>query len=169
MNIKKNNKGFSLVEMIVTIAIIAILAGVSFSLLGHLKHANTEKTVQTLSMVLSKLQARTMSKTGKSYLYLYQIDGAYYVTVSTTDCNSFNSAVMKKDGNPLGSGMSIYGVDSSGAKTLIENNGFIKVAYRRNGAFDTSNTNYASINIVGNYSATIKLVTETGKYIVSLD
>lgn len=169
MNIRKNNKGFSLVEMIVTIAIIAILAGVSFSLLGHLKHANTEKTVQTVSMVLGKLQARTMSKSTKAYLYIYKISGSYYCTVSTTNCTSFDASVMKADGNPLGSGMNIYGVDSTGNKTLIENNGYIKVAYRRSGAFDTSNTNYAAINIAGNYSSTIKLIAETGKYIVSLD
>ena len=63
--------GITLVEIIIVIAIIGILASTSVMMIGHLHYANTQKVVRTLDSSLDALQARTMSKSGSSYLYRY--------------------------------------------------------------------------------------------------
>lgn len=166
MDLRKNHKGFSLVELIVVIAIVSILAGISFSLLGHVKLANKEKAVQYVSMSLNKLQTRTMSKAEKQYLYVYRISGQYYTTISATDCSTFNAAVMNSNGAPIGVGMSIYAVDGA-TKTVIGDNGFAKIAYRKDGSFDTTKTSCKGLSVETDRGATaIKFIAETGKHII---
>lgn len=58
----KNNKGFSLVELIIVIAIISILTGVSFVGLGYLYSTNVKSTVQKLDSSLQKVQSYTTAK-----------------------------------------------------------------------------------------------------------
>lgn len=58
----KNNKGFSLVELIIVIALISILTGVSFVGLGYLYNTNVKSTVQKLDSSLQKVQSYTTAK-----------------------------------------------------------------------------------------------------------
>ncbi len=172
MDFKKNQKGFSLIEMVVVVAIIALIAGVAIRITGYLSVANAEKTVQYLQKACNKLQAVSMSKMNKTYLYIYKAsDGQYYYTFSTTDCDSYESSVMKKDGEPIGKGMTIYstvGPDASESDTEVTGSTFIKIAYKKDGTFDTTNTTCDKVKIVskGNSTAKLLLVKASGKAII---
>lgn len=172
MSIKKDHRGFSLVEMIVVIAILGILAGASVSLIGHIRVANHEKVVKSISSALSKQQAQTMSKQTKPYLYIYEIDSQYYLCMSTTDVSAFDGSFMTKSaGTSLGKGFSIYAEDASGARTLIGGSNIIKVAYKRDGSFQPSACTCTSIVVTAS-SATatkIKLIQASGKHVVSME
>ena len=168
MDFKKNQKGFSLIEMLVVVAIISILAGVSLRIVGYLRVANAEKTVQTIEKACTKLQATSMSKASKPFLYIYMNDGEYYYVFSATDCNSYDASVMKKDGDPIGKGIKITR-EASGTMNEVTGAVFIKIAYKRDGTFDTAKTNCDAIKIeAGNSTERLKLVKETGKVINKL-
>lgn len=167
MDFKKNQKGFSLIEMLVTVAIISILAGVSIRIVGYLRVANAEKTVQSIEKACTKLQATSMSKADKTYLYIYMNDGQYYYTFSTTDCDAYTAAVMKKDGDPIGKGIKITR-EASGTVNEVTGGVFIKIAYKRDGTFDSAKTNCDAIKIEGGSIERLKLIKDTGKVISKL-
>lgn len=172
MRLKSNQKGFSLIEMIVVIAIIGILSGIALRMIGYLKVANTEKTVQMITKMLNKEQTIAMSKMGTTHLYVYKIDGEFYMTFSDQDLYSFNSTVMKKDSAGFGSGLKIsYNTIGSGGTTTTEVTGmnFLKITYKRDGSINGSKTNCNEIIVEGSTTTKMKLVYATGKVVIKND
>lgn len=167
MSIRKDNKGFSLVEMLVVVAIIAIVSSISIRMVGYLRLANSEKTVQTISKMVTKQQALCMSKDEKPYLYIYKLGGEYYLTFSTVDCSGFSGSVMVNDGKPISSGNTVITmVDAAGSETEIKGDKFIKIAYKSDGLFNDAKTNCREIKVTSGSTTTIKLIMHTGKNIV---
>lgn len=161
-----NSSGFSLVEMIVVVAVVGILAGASLTMMGHIHYANVQTAVETLDSELDKLQVNSMSKADKPYVYVYEMSDGYYMRTSTVDCTSFDSSVMNADGVKLcGKSIEIFMVKEGAGDTLVSGNSFIKLVYLRSGSF-SPDTNVDAIRIVGNISRTISLILETGKHIV---
>ncbi|MBQ2800955.1 MAG: prepilin-type N-terminal cleavage/methylation domain-containing protein [Lachnospiraceae bacterium] len=58
----KNNKGFSLVELIIVIAILAVVSSVSIVGLSYVSSTNVKSTVRKINSSLLKTQNYTMSK-----------------------------------------------------------------------------------------------------------
>ncbi len=58
----KNNKGFSLVELIIVIAILAVVTSASFVGFGYLFKTNVKNTVKKINTSLHKTQNYTTSK-----------------------------------------------------------------------------------------------------------
>lgn len=78
----KNNKGFSLVELIIVLAILAVVTGVSFVGLGYVHGKNVKSSVEKIDSSLLKIQSYTMSKsTGARdiYMRLTRKSDGYYV------------------------------------------------------------------------------------------
>lgn len=172
MKLKDDHKGFSLVELIVVMGIVAILSSLAFNMVGYLKHANTEKTIQTISMALSKQQASSMSKVNRPYLYIYQVSDVYYIMSSTTNYSTFNTTAMTaSNGTDIGSGFTIKAESSLGTLDITGTN-FIKVCYKRDGSFDmgTGGTNCSSILVVSpRITNRIKLIQVSGKHLMSVE
>ncbi|HKL80552.1 MAG TPA: prepilin-type N-terminal cleavage/methylation domain-containing protein [Mobilitalea sp.] len=80
---KNNNKGVTLIEVIIVISILAILSAGTINTLHRLSYSNTSKAANTISSIMSKLKMETMSKIQKNYLYLYDISGSVYLKVSS--------------------------------------------------------------------------------------
>lgn len=159
--VKWNHKGMTLVEIILVIAIIGIMAGTAVAMIGHIRYADTQKTVKAIDSALDKLQIQTMSKTGNHYLYIYHLSNGCYMKVLSDNLSSFDAAKLDSDGTKLANNsVSIY--KDSGTK--VDGNDFIKIAYTKELTFDMTNTNVNAIVVNGGSSYTLHLFPETGRH-----
>ena len=101
---KLNNKGFSLVELIVVIAIMAILVGVlAPSVLGQLDKAKISKdkqTIETICTAIATAYADQMVTSGKatgtvSYITVSKGSGTPVAYTATTSSNKMSEAVQE--------------------------------------------------------------------------
>lgn len=158
--------GFSLVEMIIVIAVFGILAGASLSMMGHIRYANTERAVEMISNELNKQQVYSMCKQDKPYIYIYEKDGAYYLRTLNANYDAYESTVFTTDGIKLCSNsIAIYTSKAGSAEDVLDGSDFIKIVFNRSGSFSSA-TNVDNIRIEGNASHTIKLIADTGKHVV---
>lgn len=167
---KLNNKGMSLVEIIIIIAIIGILAVASLSLAGNIRYANTQKAVENIGDKMDSLQVTTMSKSQKQYLYIYRVGGDYYAK-TTTDClSSFDNKVLDDKGTKLSnSALNISYVPHNGEdEVTVGPSNFIRICYKRSGGFSysASGTTCDKIYVKGSRTYTITLAEETGKHFI---
>jgi prepilin-type N-terminal cleavage/methylation domain-containing protein len=161
MRTLKSNKGFSLVELIVVVGLLAIMATMSLRLLGNIRSANIDKSTKFISDALSKQQMRSMSKEKKPYLYIYEIGGKYYYIIS--ELSSYDSTTMGTRGKEIGSGMVIK--YNNGSDHTIAGSEILKISYQRDGSFKQCPNN---ITIeIGSAKRIIKLNKETGRHVIT--
>lgn len=181
MRVLKDHKGFSLVELIVVIAIIGILAGSAITLMGHIAVANVDKSVQTFTMAMNKLQLDSMSKSdkdNKSCIFLFRSGNTYYICRAKKS-DAFNLNTMKANGTSLGSNIKvsthrtfISGLQDSPVE-LVDGD-YLKLAYLRDGSLDTEDISLGSgndlltlhITLEGKGGSEIIINKDTGKLIV---
>lgn len=106
-------EGFSLVELIIVIAIMGILVGISAYGYGYMKLADAKGLANGINSGLSELKSESMAKNTPVYMHLFEKDGSYFIAYSAssscdTDANAkeLGSSQMSVtlDGVPLGSG-----------------------------------------------------------------
>lgn len=78
---KKNNKGFSLVELIVIIAIMAVLTTSIITYIGMIGSAEAKKCANGLSSGLSQTKVCAMSRSSASMIVYANDTGVYLKTV----------------------------------------------------------------------------------------
>ena len=80
----KDNRGFSLVEVVIAIAIVAVVTAASSLTYSLISRANVEKGMQILESTMGKLQTECTSKSQPTYMYVYQdsSDEDYYMKIS---------------------------------------------------------------------------------------
>ncbi len=160
MKFWKNQKGFSLIELIVVIGIAAIIASVSLRMISLISATNTEKVVKTLSDALTKQQMRSMSKVNKPNLFVYTVDETYYYALSEE--STYNASTMGTKGKEIGKGVEIS-YNDDGGNHVISNVNILKISFKRDGSFDEAPD---SIVIKGKLERTIKLNKSTGKHVI---
>lgn len=93
----KNNKGVSIVEMVVVIAIMAVLAAASVSALSYLMRGDIKKATKTVYSEIASNRTYAMAKPGD---WVFTVDNSSGVFV----LNSINADEIKDDGtyvNPI--------------------------------------------------------------------
>ena len=168
-----NNQGYSLIELIIVLAIIAILTVFSFNSVTYMSYANSKKTVSEIDNYLSKVRLESMSKINKSYAVVLskETDGYYIYCLSNTsgvEIDEISKGTLvgnkKKIANKevVVTYKFINGVEEF---TLDSSNSLI-IRYRGDsGAFASE---YSSITIKSGARVSIlKLVKKTGKHYIA--
>ena len=172
---KRDHRGFSMVEIIVVIAIVGILAGISVTMFGQVRYANAKKTVETVSDRLDSQRITAMGQKETQYLYIYRLDDGYYMKLLEDDgsgtmvLNTLDTSLLNESGTKIcNTSLKIY-IDSETSENLVSGDKIIRIAFKRTGVFDTSDkgTNVHKILFVGNSTQTITLIEQTGKHYVN--
>lgn len=159
-----NQKGMTMMEIIIVIGMIGILAGGSVLYLGHVRAANTKKAAEVVDTALNKLQVRTMSKAGTPYLYIYHLSDGCYMKVLEEKLTSFDNTKLDTDSTKLGSdSISVYMDSETG--TQVSGDNFIRIVYTKASGFG-NDTTVSAIVLKGNTTVTIRLRKDTGKHVI---
>ncbi len=110
-------KGFSLIELIIAIAILAIFVGVVSLSVGLIRSADTKGLASHINDSLTDLKAITEAHTGPYYLHIYKDDGAYWKYYDSS--STFVKPASNASENRLGpDSMGVIINDSSGSRLL---------------------------------------------------
>ncbi len=166
--LREDNRGFSLVELIVVMAIVAILVGAVVSLFRQITFANTEKAAETISANLEKARVAAMSKSGNNYIYIYKLDDGYYMKSLSDNLDAFDGALLDESGVRIcNNNIQIYRGGASG--TLVDGSEIIRIRYTKTGVFHTETNVFSGsgtegqIFVDGVGDHTISLIKTTGK------
>lgn len=156
------NKGVSLAEMVIVIAIIVLASSVTISLVGQLGFAKTQKSAKTISITMEKLRMETMSK-GISYkLYLYLTDGDLYMRIlKEGDTISLN----KNNGEKLSEDCQVTFKNEGMAEEVLEEGEgkYTTISFSKSSGAFISNHEWIAIKTI-KHSSILRFVKETGKH-----
>lgn len=183
--------GFTLVEMIVVIAIMAILAGVAAGSLSLITAGNAKKCSARFNGALNEAQVQTMSLKDPSYLYLYrESSGKVMVATSNEKCDSrsdFDTKAANMKTREVGDKaitvkftFAADGVSTtSDVEKTLGDDQMLRIVYRKdNGAYDVAesgqfgsggrlgNLFIKEVKFSGKGRYKVKMVEETGKHFV---
>lgn len=128
-----DRKGFSLVEMLIVIALLGILVGGIGLSIGLLRSADTKGTAYDIKSGLTDLKSRTTGGKDQPYMYLYSINDTYYLDITYTEPTSY---VPTTDAKEIGDSriQITYGADKKAIED--EADGFICFAFqKKDGSF----------------------------------
>lgn len=91
MNQNNKNKGFTIVEMVIIVAIMTVLLGIIIPSLGSIRGFRVQKTADSIAGALSNLQTESMSRLAAE-MKLERRENGYYI--------SYGLYRGKKDGKP---------------------------------------------------------------------
>lgn len=174
---KKNRyKGFSMIELIIVVAIIGIftaLAGMGF---GYLKSGNVKAAARNIDATLTKLKLDTMKQNKQPVMYIYKKGSDYYMYCTA---NSFtvphgtgDAAVGQKIGNH---NVKISAVVGSTTTELNNNGDNIQIKFNKGSG--TFISDYTHIYVTertesGSKSGItydVEMIKETGKHFINVN
>jgi prepilin-type N-terminal cleavage/methylation domain-containing protein len=161
----RGNKGYTLIELIIALGIVAIITTGALLLLNQITMADTKKAAKSVDVVLDKLRLDTMAKSSKSYLHIYYYDNGVYIKVSSEE-DSILADLDSDSGKKIGRKMSIYYTENGGTEKLLESGESIVISFNRSsGAFSS---NYSSIKFTySGRSSVLQCIKETGRHEVN--
>ncbi|MEE3468498.1 MAG: prepilin-type N-terminal cleavage/methylation domain-containing protein [Eubacterium sp.] len=97
----RNKEGFSLMELIITIAIMVVFVGMVSLSFALMRSADTKGLASGINDSLTDLKADTESHAGPYYLHIYKAEDSYYSTFTETE--AFDPDTLEKPvGTKLG-------------------------------------------------------------------
>lgn len=176
---RRDNKGFSLIELIIVIALMGIVLGIGVRNMGVTKNYQAR---ECQSKIMSALQASKIDCLSKSvsnvsnvndadtYLEITIEDKKVYAVYTSRNQNDPANPIVKKDLISKGSGTTVSYV-VNGTTTNVTSTQPLKLAYNRStGAFlpmGSTTDEYCTEIIIktGTYTRKITLAPKTGKVV----
>lgn len=158
----RKNKGFSVVELLIVVAILIIVGTVTAVLLNHISYGNVLKAANKVNTIMDKVRLVTLAKDTREYLYIYNIDEKIYMKVSE-ESGSEDANLDTATGEKIGMGILVYYQITGGEEKLLEAGQHISIAFEKStGSFTTD---YEWLKFT-NASKTAKVVCvkETGRH-----
>ncbi len=161
----KSREGFSLVELIITIAIMVVMVGGAALSIGLLRSADTQGLASGINGSLTDLKAYTESQKGPIYLYIYKVNGeGYYAHYSFPDEHGVNHL----DPASFSSGSAFTAVYGDGDQKLGSDALDVKVAYDDGSGGvtmeDITGANYTVIRIQKKDGSYLDVANESGTF-----
>ena len=123
-------KGFSMIELIVVVAIMGIFTALASIGFEYITAGNIKSAAKTIDSTLTKLKLDTMSKEAKPYMCIYRDKNDYYIFCTTSDKTETPSA---SNGQKIGNCNVKITINNS--KTIAEDE-VVYVAFKKgSGAF----------------------------------
>ncbi len=163
---RKKNSGFSLVELVVLLAIMGILMAGGITAFGLIFSTSAKETTSKIDSALNKTKVEAMSRASASVeIYKDSTDSSYYVRYTINGTTQ----------NPIKVGSSrvnVAYVDSSGTTTTITGSNNLIISFdRASGGFKpiSGTSNYCKSIIVTSGAKTYTITCErlTGKTSIS--
>ena len=175
---KNKNAGFSLIELVVVIAVMVILAGIGLTWIGNLSGYRARECAGKVASSLTGAKVKSLSKqqnTGDAYWELKKgSDGKYYVTVYYPEYSGGGYTLVEETSKvSKTSNLKVTYTDNGGTNE-VDASSPLKMCYDRStGALyncssgSVDKTNFISaINVSnGSRSYKIEIVAKTGKVI----
>lgn len=171
-----NDRGFSLIEVIIVIAISSILIGGAFISLNLLVFADTKKCAKEIDVILNKLRLQTLSK-GMKYHYVViewnDLEKNYYLNMVTSS-GELTESTWRTDADTITSNLIADSnitiqysdrLDGTNIFTINRDNPCLLISMKPDsGAFRTA---WKQIIISSrSNTTTIFMVTKTGKHYI---
>ncbi len=166
---KKDNRGLSMVEMIIVVAILSIVAGGLFLGIGMITSKPAEKCANKLVSLMQRNRITTMGKLEAWLEIYYKVDpsGKKYVYVKEVIRTESGAAYEEKETQIGEAGVELrYSID--GATYAELGTSPLKISYDRSSGAFKDYCKYIKIE-KGNKTIKLELVQRTGKIIVTTE
>ena len=132
-----SKEGFSLIELIIAIAILAIFVGVISLSLGLLRSADTKGLGSHINDSLTDLKAITQAHTGPYYLHLYKKDGAYWKYYDNNDTFSVDTITNVSENRLCSDSMAVKIVGGPNNGDLLGEAGITVSIKKKDGSYNS--------------------------------
>ncbi len=158
----KNNRAFSLIEVLVTVLILGIVSGITLVGYHVINNSNALKCAKQLSAILDKTRIESMGMVKDSViLRIMKEDNGYYAITFRAVKEGDITTEKELDKVKIGSNaLAISYKNADGEKEVTNENPIVIRYAKDSGIFQED---ISEIIIVGRKTCTIQLVKETGR------
>lgn len=174
---KKKNEGFTLIELVVILAMMSIFIGIFAYNIGQITGYNAKECYKKISTAITQAKVSTLGKakeTGDMYLQIYRDQGTDRIYIQTvTNGKSSSPTITDKTKITKRSGVKVgYQLKGSSDITDAVDGAELNICFNRaTGAIVNTDGSASSLQYIhitaGTYKYTIELIPSTGKIIGS--
>ncbi len=182
MNETSKNKGFSLIELVVTIAVMGIVVLISVNLYDLIRSADTKSAAENINTTLSSLRSKSLAKANEFKMCVeMDANGNYTVAIyekkiTVAPDGSSTEAWVVIESEKLGKKVTITVSDGAGAGAELDTQNSLEIqCSKSNGSFirskcvksDGTEFDIKQIRIAkGSATKTVKLIISTGRHYI---